>query len=71
MADLDLQDLFSYHAPDGDDRTRYEALRSAARNFAEAMIANCPPSADRSAAVRKVREALMTANASIALKGRY
>jgi hypothetical protein len=47
-----------------------EAIRSAARTFAEVLIANTPLSADQTAAVRKLRECVMTANASIALGGK-
>ena len=65
-----LNDIFEYHAPSGNDIEKYRALRNRARWFAESIIALCPPSDDRTAAIRKVREALMTANASIALEGR-
>lgn len=65
-----LDNAFSYHAPDGIQRVKYEALRASAREFAKSVIEFCPPSADRTAALRKVREALMTANASIALGGK-
>jgi hypothetical protein len=41
----------------------------AAKNFAEVILANCPSGADRSDAIRKIREARMTANAAIALNG--
>jgi hypothetical protein len=34
--------------------------------FAETIIRNTPPGSDQSAAIRKVREAVMTANAAIA-----
>lgn len=69
--DPDLQKLdewFRYHAPTGDQPARYEAVRSAAKVLAATIVENCTPSADRSAALRKVREAVMTANASIALE---
>lgn len=65
-----LDDTFSYHAPEGDQLERYARIRSKAKEFAAVVLANCPSSADRSAALRKVREAVMTANASIALKGK-
>lgn len=67
----DLDDLFRYHAPEGDQPARYERLRAAAKDFAAAILSNTPPSADQTAAIRKVREALMTANAAIALKGKF
>lgn len=66
----DLDNWFSYHAPSEDQRVAYEKLRSEARNFALAIIELTPPSADQTAAIRKVREAVMTANAAIACWGK-
>jgi hypothetical protein len=67
---LDVEDLFSYHAPKDDQPQKYEAVRAAAKVFAKVLIANTPSSADQTAAVRLLRQAVMTANASIALEGR-
>ncbi len=65
-----LTQVFKYHAPsDPAQIARYQALRDAAMHFAMAIVQNTPPSADQAAAVRKVREAVMTANAAIALEG--
>lgn len=61
-----LDDTFTYHKPTGDQPERYERVRAAAKTFAGAILENCPSSADRAAAIRKVREAMMTANMSIA-----
>lgn len=65
-----LNDVFRYHAPNEEQQHRYEKLRDVARYFARTVIENCPPCADRTAAIRKIREAVMTANAAIALGGR-
>ena len=65
-----LNDLFTYHPPEGDDPTHYTAIRSAARVFAQTLVDHTPACADQSAAMRKLRECVMTANAAIALKGR-
>lgn len=65
-----LENVFSYHSPNPVQVTRYNELRAAAKDFAFWILANCPDCADRAAALRKVREALMTANASIALDGK-
>jgi len=62
----ELDNLFTYHAPKDNQQERYELLRANAKVFARCIMACCPDSADRSAAIRKVREAVMTANASIA-----
>ena len=66
---MNIENIFSYNAPEGDQPQRYEAIRSAAKVLAQAIIDNTPACADQTAAIRKVREAVMTANASIALKG--
>ena len=65
-----LEDLFTYHPPETGDRERFEAITAAARAFAAVILEQCPPSADRSAALRKIREARMTANSAIACKGK-
>lgn len=70
MANLDLDHIFTYHAPDDDQRVAYERLRSSAKDFAKAILDLTPTCADQMAAIRHVREALMTANAAIALGGR-
>jgi len=66
MTHDDLEQLFTYHPPVGDQADRYESLRRGGRALAELILLTTPASADQSAAVRKVREAIMTANAAIA-----
>ena len=65
-----LANWFSYHAPESDQLEKYARLRDAAHIFAEVINESCPESADKTAAIRKVREAVMTANASIACGGK-
>lgn len=67
MTAQEIDNTFSYHAPTKEQIPKYETLREAAKKFATTIVANCPESADRTVAIRKVREAVMTANASIAL----
>ncbi len=62
-----LDSLFTYHPPSAEDVEKYTILRTSAQRFAEKVLLNCPPCADRSAAIRSIRDALMTANAAIAL----
>jgi hypothetical protein len=65
-----LENWFTYHAPDGEeDLVAYEAIRNAGFLLAQTIVTHTPPSADQTAAVRKVREATMTANAARACKG--
>ena len=65
--DEQLVNWFSYHKPTADQPGQYERLRAAALTFARVIKAECPgESPDTTAAIRKVREAVMTANAAIA-----
>lgn len=66
----ELTNWFTYHAPTKDDMEKYIAIRDAGRMLAETIVNNTPASADQSAAVRKVREAVMAANAAVACKGK-
>jgi len=64
-----IDDLFTYHRPEGDQPARYDAIRTKAKELAHVIVDHTPPSADQTAAIRKLRECVMTANAAIALKG--
>jgi hypothetical protein len=64
----ELEDQFRHHAPTREQIARLAYLREAALKFAKAVHANVQPGADRSAAIRKIREAVMTANAGIVLE---
>lgn len=68
--EFDLDHIFAFHPQREGDPAKYKAIRSAAKAFAKAIIENTPPSADQSDALRKVREAVMVANAAVALDGR-
>jgi len=62
----DINRWFKHHSPNPSQSRRYEIINSAAKQLALAIIICTPPCADQTAAVRKVREARMTANAAIA-----
>lgn len=64
-----IDDLFTYHAPDELQQQNYTTIRDAAKHLALVIWKNCPYGADRTAAIRKLRETVMTANAAIALRG--
>ena len=64
-----IEELFRYHDPKPGQTERYQNIRAAAKVLAITIFQNCPDCADRSVALRHVREAVMTANASIALEG--
>lgn len=61
----DFDRWFNYHPAKGDQGERHQRVRDAAKRFAEEIAECCPDGADRAAAFRKVREAMMTANAAI------
>jgi hypothetical protein len=63
-------DVFTYHAPTPEQLPKYEELRRAAGNFVYSILELTPNCADQQAAIRLVREAVMTANAAIALEGK-
>ena len=66
--DWDLVDhWFTYHAPNDAQGEALHALREEARTFAHLILDKVPASSDRSAALRKLRECVMTANAAIVL----
>lgn len=64
-----LDDVFDYHAPTPTQQIDYAAIRQAAKHFAQTIINHTRQGADRHAAIRLVREAMMTANASVATEG--
>jgi hypothetical protein len=70
IRDESLAHWFSYHAPQPGQLEKYAVLRAAGFHFAKVIRDLCPAGADVSVAIRYVREAVMTANASIACDGR-
>jgi hypothetical protein len=70
MTEEQLSHWFSYHAPEGDDLAKYAAIRKAAHDYANVVNANCPESADKTHAIRIIRDSAMWANSSVACKGR-
>jgi hypothetical protein len=67
LNEKEIEDLFTYHAPTEESREKYIVLRREAKNFARILNETVPDCADKSAAIRKLRECVMTANAAIAL----
>ncbi len=65
----DLKNWFTYHAPNEAQLEHYHAIRDAAFDFAAVILAHTLSGADQTSALRKIREAVMTANASIACGG--
>jgi hypothetical protein len=63
----DLDAMFSYHAPSAAQVAQYDALRAQAKALAALILAAVPASAEQTLAVRHVQQAVMFANAGIAL----
>jgi hypothetical protein len=64
-----IEELFRYHPPRPDQVPRYETIRNAGKYLAQVIISNTQRGSDQSKAIRKLREAVMAANSSIALDG--
>ena len=71
LTDDAIDDIFTYHAPSSDQLPKYEAIRSKARELGHVILANTPTGPDQTAAIRLLRESVMTAYACIALGGKY
>lgn len=67
----DLWDIFEYHPWDDNQRLKGERVRQALADAFKIIVENVPPSADRSTALRKLREARMDANSAITHGGKY
>lgn len=64
-----LEEVFTYHAPSDEQKIAYHHVRESAKMFANTILEYVPHCADQNAALRHLREAVMTANAAIALEG--
>lgn len=63
-----LTKWLAYHAPDEQQIDALIQLRYAAGKFASEILLYCPDCADTSAALRLLKQTLMTANQSIILE---
>lgn len=70
MTKEQLDNWFEYHAPTLGQLSAYNDLRKGAREFASLINDLVPESADKTSAMRKLRECVMTANAAIACGGK-
>jgi hypothetical protein len=62
-------DVFSYHAPKPGQPEIYENIRRHGLALAEVILSSTKPCGDQQAALRLLRESVMTANAAVALDG--
>ena len=66
MREVDLDNWFSYHAPRPEQVQTYNDVRNKARELAELFNGAVPDCADKTAAVRHLRETVMAMNLAIA-----
>lgn len=59
--------IFTYHPPLHHQPERYVAIRSQAKELAELLLSCCPPSRELSLAITNLQQAVMWANAAIAI----
>lgn len=66
IAQKDIDNWFTHHPPSEEQLTAYKDIRQAAKIYAETVNKHVPDSADKTAAMRKIRESVMAANLAIA-----
>jgi len=62
----EIDNWFMYHPPTPEQLVAYNEIRAAAKTYAEAVNKNVPDSADKTVAIRKIRESVMAANLAVA-----
>jgi hypothetical protein len=67
MDDKQIDNIFTYHSPSGNQPKRYEILRDTARELAYLINTSCPESREKSLAITSLQQTIMWANASIAI----
>lgn len=66
-----IEDAFEYHKWTDEQVAAGSKIRAALADAVKAIVEGAPPSPDRSAAIRKCREARMDANSAITHAGKY
>lgn len=66
-----IDDAFEYHPWTKEQQDAGARVRTALASAVRVIVAFVPPSPDRSAAIRKIREARMDANSAITHAGKY
>ena len=67
--DAQILDSFDHHNPTTDQVERIQLVRNACKHAASVLLLAAPSSVDRTVALRKLHEAMMTANKAIVLEG--
>jgi hypothetical protein len=61
-----LEHRFTYHAPQPDQITHYQKIRTKALELAQVIVTECPSSPERSSALTNLDATVFFANAAIA-----
>ena len=67
MVKAQIDSIFTYHKPHGTQQDRYVAIRESAKALAVLMNDSCPESREKALALTNLQQAVMWANASIAI----
>lgn len=67
MTKEQIDNIFTYHSPKGDQPERYQEMREKAKELATLINIHCPESREKSLAITHLQECTMFANASIAI----
>lgn len=67
MKPYEVERIFTYHRPHGNQGERYDALRAAGLQLAKVINTLAPESGEKTLAIRRVQEAIHYANAAIAI----
>jgi hypothetical protein len=62
----EINNIFMYHATSGNQPIKYEAIRQAAKDFAQIVNELCPDSREKLMAFTELETACFWANAAIA-----
>lgn len=71
ISDFQLEEVMNYHPWNEEKILKGNRVRSALSLALKVIIENVPPSADRSAAIRKLRECRMDCNSAITFNGEF
>jgi hypothetical protein len=66
-----IDDAFEYHAWDEDQIAKGRSVRNILADAVKIIVRFVPPGPDRSAAIRKIRDARMDCNSAITHGGKY
>ena len=67
MTKEQIENIFTYHAANADPTERYQRIREWANELATIINRDCPESREKSLALTNLQQAIMWANASIAI----